>query len=94
MADVMLRCGEPSYLHATGVKGKARTSTRKNAKSSKGISNDESHSGKRTQSAQRTEYKEQVTETWYYNRGPNDFVYSLSFEGGILTKIVQGKRGK
>jgi hypothetical protein len=94
MADVILRCGEPTYRQTTGVRGKARTTTRRSSKSSQGNQNDESRSGKRKQTSGKTEYKEQVTETWYYNRGPNDFVYSLSFEGGTLTKIDKGKRGK
>ena len=32
-------------------------------------------------------------ETWTYNFGPNDFVYSLSFESQKLVKIDKGNRG-
>ena len=32
-------------------------------------------------------------EQWIYNRGSNDFVYTLTFEGGSLTDISQGGRG-
>ncbi|OPY15701.1 MAG: hypothetical protein A4E70_00981 [Syntrophus sp. PtaU1.Bin005] len=92
MADVMLRCGEPTYRHETGVRGKARTVVRKSSERSQGGESHHSEKAKRT--ARRTNYKEQVTERWYYNRGSNDFVYRLSFEGGTLTKIDQGKRGK
>jgi len=94
VADVMLSCGEPSYRHVTGAKGKARTVKRKNSKGSEGDSSDESLSRKKKRVASKTEYEEKVAETWYYNRGSNDFVYSLRFEGGVLTKIVQGNRGK
>jgi len=92
MADVMLRCGEPTYHHASGASGKARTIKRKSTSGSEWDQNHEKLSRKRV--ASRTEYEEKVAETWYYNRGPNDFVYSLHFEGGALTKIVQGNRGK
>lgn len=34
-----------------------------------------------------------LTETWTYNFGPTDFIYSLSFEGEQLTKIMRGERG-
>jgi len=95
MADVVLRCGEPSYRHATGARGKARTIKRKSStRESEDEQNNKSHSGKKKRVASKTEYEEQVMETWYYNRGPNDFVYSLHFEGGTLRKIVQGNRGK
>jgi len=95
MADVILRCGEPSYRHATGARGKARTIKRKSStRESEGEQNNQSHSGKKKRVASKTDYEEQVTETWYYNRGPDDFVYSLRFEGGTLKKIVQGNRGK
>ena len=92
MVDVMLRCGDPTYRHETGVRGKARrTVVRKSSERSQGS---ERHSEKAKRTARRTNDKERVTETWYYNRGSNDFVYRLSFEGGTLTKIDQGKRGK
>jgi hypothetical protein len=32
-------------------------------------------------------------EQWIYNRGSNDFIYTLIFEGGSLTDISQGGRG-
>ncbi len=94
MADVILRCGEPTYRHATGSRGKARTVKRKSTGDSEDGQDNKNHSGKKKRAASKTEYEEQVTETWYYNRGPNDFVYSLTFEGGTLKKIVPGKRGK
>ena len=94
MADVLLSCGEPTYSHATGARGKARTVKRKSSKTSEGDQHDESLSRKKKRAASKTEYEEKLAETWYYNRGPNDFVYSLHFEGGVLTKIVQGNRGK
>jgi len=94
VADVMLSCGEPSHRHVTGAKGKARTVKRKNSKGSEGDPSDESLSRKKKRVASKTEYEEKVAETWYDNRGSNDFVYSLRVEGGVLTKIVQGNRGK
>lgn len=35
-----------------------------------------------------------VIEQWYYNRGPNDFIYVLTFEGGTLRSIRQVGYGK
>jgi hypothetical protein len=32
-------------------------------------------------------------EQWTYNRGSNDFIYTLIFEGGSLIEISQGGRG-
>jgi hypothetical protein len=32
-------------------------------------------------------------EQWIYNRGTNDFIYTLIFEGGLLIEISQGGRG-
>jgi len=94
VADVLLSCGEPSYRHVTGARGKSRTVKRKSSKGSEGEQNEESLSRKKKRVASKTEYEEKVAETWYYNRGSNDFVYNLRFEGGVLTKIVQGNRGK
>lgn len=92
--DVLLRCGEPSYRHATGARGRSRTIKRKNGGASGDESTHGSLSSKRKRTVSRTVYEEEVAETWYYNRGPDDFVYSLHFEGGVLTRIVQGNRGK
>ena len=94
VADVLLSCGEPSYRHATGARGKSRTVKRKSSKESEeGFERREFYPEEETGSS-KTEYEEKVAETWYYNRGANDFVYNLHFEGGVLTKIVQGNRGK
>ena len=39
-----------------------------------------------------SEYKN--VEQWYYNRGPNDFIYVLTFEGGTLRTIESRGYGK
>lgn len=93
MAEVILRCGEPTFRQTTGAKGKARTIKGKRAKAAEGEQGKEGLSRKKKGVVTKTEYEEKVAETWYYNRGSNDFVYSLHFEGGVLTKIVEGNRG-
>lgn len=93
MAEVILRCGEPTFRQTTGAKGKARTIKGKRAKAAEGDQRQEGLSRKKKGVVTKTEYEEKVSETWYYNRGSNDFVYSLHFEGGVLTKIVEGNRG-
>ena len=32
-------------------------------------------------------------ESWTYNRGPTDFIYTLKFQGGALIEIYRGGRG-
>ena len=32
-------------------------------------------------------------ERWYYNQGPSDFIYVLTFDGGKLRSIERGGRG-
>jgi Tfp pilus assembly protein PilX len=94
VADVVLRCGEPTYIHKTGSKGKSRATKRKRNKKTQENQDETNISKKKKRTSTRVTYEEKVMETWYYNRGSDDFMYSLYFEGGVLTKIVQGSRGK
>jgi len=38
--------------------------------------------------------KKQAVERWSYNCGANDFIYQLTFQGGILKKVETAGRGK
>ena len=38
--------------------------------------------------------KSTPVEKWYYDSGYGDFVYVLSFEGGVLQKVEKGGRGR
>ena len=38
--------------------------------------------------------KKKPTEKWFYNCGENDFIYVLTFEGGILKSEETGSYGK
>lgn len=92
--DVLVSCGEPSRRHTAGSGGKTRTAKRKSSRESDGDRNNESPSRKKKRTPRRAKYQENEAETWHYNRGPNDFVYCLHFEDGVLTRIVQGGRGR
>jgi hypothetical protein len=94
MADVVLRCGEPTYIYKTGAKGKSKAAKRKRNKKTQENQDEKNLSKKKKRTSTHVTYEEKVMETWYYNRGSDDFMYSLYFEGGVLTKIVQGSRGK
>ncbi|PKN34125.1 MAG: hypothetical protein CVU61_10200 [Deltaproteobacteria bacterium HGW-Deltaproteobacteria-19] len=38
--------------------------------------------------------KKQTVERWSYNCGENDFIYQLSFQGGVLKQVETAGRGK
>jgi hypothetical protein len=47
----------------------------------------------RARSASTVEDRSRVDEQWTYNFGPQDFLYTLTFEGVELTSIGRGGRG-
>ena len=93
-AEVLLKCGEPYFVKETGVKGRSRTV--RSSRVSKSRADDDTPTRKRERSSapKRTVYRETVSEVWTYNRGPNDFIYNLYFEGGVLKRIKTGGRGR
>jgi hypothetical protein len=80
---VLLECGKPTSKEKGRVKrGKHyRTDERKKDKSDK---------TKRTYLKE----KKKPVEKWYYNCGENDFIYILTFEGGVLKSEETGSYGK
>jgi hypothetical protein len=71
---VLIECGPPTYKEAAGVKtkGKSQKARGKKTRTSSEPVTHRENSGK--------------VERWFYNCGEHDFVYILTFEGGVLTK--------
>jgi len=71
---VALECGQPTSKEKVGAKKTGRYKTREG----------EIKEGARPHSGSYKE-KTKAVEKWYYNCGENDFIYVLTFEGGVLT---------
>jgi hypothetical protein len=72
---VLIECGPPTSREVVGAKTKGKTTKTERAK-------------QKHQPLEKATYKEssQKVERWYYNCGAHDFIYVLTFEGGVLTK--------
>lgn len=71
---VLIQCGPPTHKETTSVKSRERDASYEAGSTLQG----------KTKVATRKTKTERV-ERWYYNCGANDFIYVLTFEGGILT---------
>ena len=82
---VLLECGKPTS------KEKARLKKGRHYRTENGEKDREKDS-----KAKRTYLKEKrkPVEKWFYNCGDNDFIYVLTFEGGILKSEETGSYGK
>lgn len=99
---VLLECGQPTSKEKGGAKKetgkpakKGKTGDKK-AKRQKKDKKDNKYS-KDSRSAVRAEYdnvSKKRIEKWYYNCGDNDFLYVLTFEGGVLKKEETGGYGQ
>jgi hypothetical protein len=90
-ADVMIRCGKPlrRVVSARGDFSKGRSTPQRLDAPKKVKAGSDLKA-----SAKKARRKGAMRETWYYDLGPHDFIYSLFFEEGILKKIERGGRGK
>lgn len=79
---VLLECGKPTSKEKVAAK-KATDSNR--VRTNRSNKQKEEHKNKETA---------KNVEKWYYNCGENDFIYILTFEGGILKKEETGGYGK
>jgi hypothetical protein len=80
---VLIECGPPTSKEVAGSKGQGKSNPASRAKKTRSSSESGSHredSGK--------------VERWFYNCGEHDFVYILTFEGGVLTKEETKGYGK
>jgi len=96
---VILECGQPTSKEKVGVKketSEATTKGKKGDKKAKRQKKDKKYS-KDSRPAVRGEYdkvSKKRIEKWYYNCGDNDFIYVLTFEGGVLKKEETEGYGK
>lgn len=81
-AKVLIKCGKPTHKE----KGDAKKST--HAKGDKRSAADKRQSYDKKQSTAKS------VEKWYYNCGKNDFIYVLTFEGGVVTREDTDGRGR
>ncbi|MBA4396701.1 MAG: hypothetical protein C0394_04875 [Syntrophus sp. (in: bacteria)] len=81
-AKVLIKCGKPTHKE----KGGAKKSTQ--AKGDKRTAADKRQSYEKKQTAEKT------VEKWYYNCGKDDFIYVLTFEGGVVTRKDTDGRGR
>jgi hypothetical protein len=80
---VLIECGPPTSKEVAGSKKQGKSHPTDRAKKTRSSSESGSHredSGK--------------VERWFYNCGEHDFVYILTFEGGVLTKEETKGYGK
>lgn len=80
---VLIECGPPTSKEAAGSKRRVKSHQTDRAKKTRSSSESRSYredSGK--------------MERWFYNCGEHDFVYILTFEGGVLTKEETKGYGK
>jgi hypothetical protein len=78
-AEVLLKCGEPTLREeaAAITRGRWRERSSERSRSKEGPL-----SGRGTYGETRVR-----VENWYYDRGMNDFIYKLTFIGGVLSNI-------
>lgn len=81
---VTLECGKPTSKEKAGSKKKKKSYAR--AEGEKDQRQQSTHATRRE--------KPKPMEKWYYNCGENDFIYVLTFEGGILKSEETGGYGK
>ena len=83
-AKVLLECGKPTLKEKIKVKKGGHYRTVEKGK-------DGNSDVKHTYLAKE---KKKPVEKWYYNCGADDFIYILTFEGGILKSEETGGYGK
>jgi hypothetical protein len=93
-AEVLMKCGEPSFTRATGAKGRSKTVRSRPVVKNAADTGEAKGKKKRSSVQKRTVYEETLSEVWTYNRGATNFIYDLQFEGGVLKSIKIGGRGR
>jgi hypothetical protein len=78
---VLIECGPPTYKEGAGTKAKAKSAKAEKAK-------DPSATRKSSRGTSRK------VERWFYNCGEHDFIYVLTFAGGVLEKEETEGYGK
>jgi hypothetical protein len=81
-AKVLIKCGKPTFQEKIGAKKSTRTKGQKRGAADKKNVYDTQHSTTKN------------VEKWSYNCGKNDFIYVLTFEGGVVVKEDTDGRGR
>jgi hypothetical protein len=79
---VLIKCGKPTYKEQVGVKKSTRTKGQKHGAADNQVVYDTKHSTTKG------------VEKWSYNCGKDDFIYVLTFEGGVVVKEDTDGRGR
>jgi hypothetical protein len=95
---VLLECGQPTSKEMVGFKKETgEATTRGKTRDKKVKHKKDKKQSKDSRPAVRVEYdkvSKKRIEKWYYNCGDNDFIYVLTFEGGVLKKEETEGYGK
>jgi hypothetical protein len=78
---VLIECGPPTYKEGAGTKTRAKSSKMEKAKDRPAERRDSPGASRKV-------------ERWYYNCGESDFIYVLTFTGGVLEKEETEGYGK
>ena len=81
-AKVLIKCGKPTFREKVGVKKSTRTKGQKRGAADKKPVYDTKHPTTKS------------VEKWHYNCGKDDFIYVLTFEGGVVTREDTDGRGR
>jgi hypothetical protein len=81
-AKVLIKCGKPTFQEKIGVKKGSHATGEKRGTTK----NQQAYNTKHTTA--------KGVEKWSYNCGKDDFIYVLTFEGGVVTKIDTDGRGR
>lgn len=81
-AKVIIKCGPPTYKEKAAAKKDAPPQSGKRSQAT-----DDRSAGKKRSAAK-------GVEKWAYNCGKDDFIYVLTFEGGLVAKIDTDGRGR
>jgi len=79
---VLIKCGKPTYKEKVGVKKSKRIKVQRHGAEDKQVVYE-------TQPA-----TAKGVEKWSYNCGKDDFIYVLTFEGGVVVKEDTDGRGR
>jgi Protein of unknown function (DUF2845) len=78
---VLIECGPPTYKEGAGTKTKAKSTKTVKAKD-------------KTTERRSSRGTSRKVERWFYNCGEHDFIYVLTFAGGVLEKEETEGYGK
>jgi hypothetical protein len=79
---VLIKCGKPTHKEKVGVKKSTRTKAQKHVAEDKQVVHDTRPATAKS------------VEKWSYNCGKDDFIYVLTFEGGVVVKEDTDGRGR